>query len=137
MITSLEKIADVIKTYKSFAIYSHVHTDIDAVGSSLALKVGLEGLGKTAHVFIDSQLTPNAYSLKGADLINNQKQKEYDVAIVLDLSDESRLGRLKYKYRKNVKTTICIDHHLDPQDFCRFMYVNNMAFFYDMFKNNI
>ena len=124
MITRLEKIAEILKTYKSFSIYSHIHTDLDAIGSSLALKLALESIGKTAHVFIDSELPANSRHLKNVELINNQKQSEYDVAIVLDLSDESRLGRLKFKYRKNVKTTICIDHHLDPFDFCRFTYVN-------------
>lgn len=125
MKTDLNKIAEIIKSNKTFAIYSHVHTDIDAVGSSLALKLGLESMGKIAHVFIDSQLPENAYILKDAKLINNEKQKEYDVAVVLDLSDESRLGRLRYKYRKNVKTTICVDHHMDPQDFCKFAYINS------------
>ena len=122
---SLEKIAEILKQYKTFAIYIHIHTDIDAVGSALALKLGLEKMGKVADVFVDSEIPPNAYFLKGANLINNKKSNEYDVAVVLDLSDESRLGRLKYKYRKNVKTTICVDHHLDPVDFCRFSYVND------------
>ncbi|MBQ7467008.1 MAG: bifunctional oligoribonuclease/PAP phosphatase NrnA [Clostridia bacterium] len=125
MRTSLEKITEIIKTYKTFAIYTHVHTDIDAVGSALALKNGLESLGKIANVFVDSQLPENAYFLKGASLINNEKLKEYDVAVVLDLSDESRLGRLRYKYKKNTKVSICVDHHLDPDDFCRFAFVND------------
>ena len=125
MESSLEKIAEIIKKYKTFAIYTHMHTDIDAIGSSLALKLGLESMGKVAHVFVDSELPTNAYFFKDALSINNQKLKEYDVAVVLDLSNESRLGRLKYKYKKNVKTTFCVDHHLEPDDFCKFTYVDD------------
>lgn len=125
MRTDLNKIADIFKTYKTFAIYTHIHTDIDAIGSSLAMKLGLESMGKIAHVFVDSDLPENVFNLKDSMLINKQKLDKYDVAVVLDLSDESRLGKLRYKYKKNVKTTVCIDHHLDPQDFCRFSYVND------------
>ena len=57
---SLEQLANVINGNKSFSIYTHVHTDIDAIGSSLALKRVLEKLGKVAHVFVDSTFPNNA-----------------------------------------------------------------------------
>jgi len=121
------EICDIIHKNKTFAIYSHVHTDIDAVGSSLALKLILEKLGKTAHVFIDSIMPDNAFNLKGVDLVNNEKLSKYDVACVLDCADESRLGRLQFKYKRNTKTTFEIDHHLGNPLFAKANYVREDA----------
>ena len=121
---SLEQIANVIKGNKSFSLYIHVHTDIDAIGSSLALKRAIEKMGKIANVFVDSTFPNNAYMFEDTKLINNQSQREYDVAIVLDSNDENRIGRFKYKYRKNVKTTMLLDHHLDSPRFAKYNYVD-------------
>lgn len=120
---TLEQIANVINGNKSFSIYTHINTDIDAIGSSLALKRVLESMGKVAHVFVDSTFPSNAYMFSDTMLINNQSQKEYDVAIILDCNEENRMGRLKYKYRKNVKTTILLDHHLDSPMFAKYNFV--------------
>jgi len=109
---TLRKICEIIKSNKSFSIYSHFNTDIDAIGSSLALKRVLTQIGKTAHVFIDPEFPNNSKMFEDINLINNEKQKDYDVCFVLDCAEESRLGRLRYKYRKNVKTVVCVDHHL-------------------------
>lgn len=121
------EICETIKKYKTFALYSHMRTDIDAIGSCLAMKNMLEKLGKTAHVFIDSAFPDNAKILNGVEKINNEKLGAYDVAIVLDCGDEKRLGRLVYKFRKNTKTTIQIDHHLGNPLFARINYVREEA----------
>lgn len=121
------KIVNVIKSNESFSIYSHMRTDIDAVASSLALKRALENMGKTAHVFIDSIMPENSKGLNGIEKINNQKQTNYDVCIVLDCPDKSRLARLKFKFFKNTKTSIQIDHHQGNNMFCRHNYVDTNA----------
>lgn len=124
MRVSLEKIGEVIKSNKSFSIYSHMKADIDAIGSSLALKRILEKLGKKADVFIDSVMPDNAKMFEDTKTINTGNGKQYDVAVVLDANSDSRLGRLKYKYKKNIKTTIVIDHHQGSLDFAKFSYAN-------------
>lgn len=121
--TDFSEISKIIEKYKTFAIYSHIHTDIDAIGSSLGLKMALEKLGKTAHVFIDSVFPDNANTLKNVEKINNEKLDCYDVAVILDCADVARLGRLQYKFRKNTKTTFQIDHHLDNPLFAQTNYV--------------
>lgn len=120
---TFSEIIEIIKRNKTFAIYSHIHTDIDAIGSSLALKKTLEKLGKTAHVFIDSFFPLNAETLNGVEKINNEKLSAYDVAVVLDCADVARLGRLQYKFRKNTKTAFQIDHHLGNPLFLKTNYV--------------
>ena len=101
-----------------------MNVDFDAIGSALALKRAIEQKDKVAHVFVDSVLPPNSVMFEDINKVNNEKQKEYDVCFVLDSGEESRLGRLKYKYRKNVKTVVKIDHHLDSVDFARHNYVD-------------
>lgn len=109
----IEKICGILKSNKTFSIYTHINTDIDAIGSSLALKRVLEKMGKKAHVFVDSIFPNNASMFEDVSKINNEKLDSYDCCVVLDCGDEPRLGRLRYKYRKNVKTVVCIDHHLE------------------------
>lgn len=121
------EISDIIKKYNTFAIYSHIKTDMDAIGSSMGLKYALEKMGKTAHIFIDSVLPDNAGVLRGVEKINNEKLNSYDVAVILDCGNIDRIGRLQYKYRKNTKTTFQIDHHLDNPMFAIVNYVRSDA----------
>lgn len=119
----LGKIFNIIKNYKSFAIYGHMKTDFDSICSCLSLKRVLENMGKTAHVFMDSELLSPGKIFLDFGKINQEKAPSYDVAVVLDCNDETRLGRLRYKYRKNVKCTIEIDHHLGNLGFAKANYI--------------
>jgi len=110
---AIDKICNIIKSNKTFSIYTHINTDIDALGSSLALKRAITSLGKQAHVFVDSIFPSNTIMFEDIDKVNNEKLDKYDVCFVLDAPEEARLGRLKYKYRKNVKTIVSVDHHLE------------------------
>ena len=113
------KICEIINQYKTFSIYVHINTDFDAIGSALALRKILNKLGKTAHVFVDSILPHNVDFIEDYECINNEKLDSYDVCCALDCNDENRLGRLRYKYRKNVKSSFQIDHHLDNTNFLK------------------
>jgi len=121
------KILDIIAKNNNFAIYSHIKTDIDAIGCSLAMKRVLENMGKTAHVFIDSVLPSNSFFLNEIDKINAEKQKSYDVSIVLDCADAQRLGRNQFKFAKNIKTCFQIDHHKGNPNFARHNIVDENA----------
>ncbi len=112
---AIEKICSIIKSNRSFSVYTHINADIDALGSSLVLKRALSKMGKTVHIFVDSIFPSNTVMFEDIDKINNEKQDAYDVCFVLDAPTEARLGRLKYKYRKNIKTLVCVDHHEDNE----------------------
>ena len=76
-IQAIEKICSIIRSNKSFSIYTHINTDIDAIGSSLALKRALNSMGKTAHVFVDSVFPNNASMFEDVGKINNEKYSLY------------------------------------------------------------
>ena len=52
MAGSVASVADAIRARESFVITSHARPDGDAIGSSLALALGLEQLGKLVTVVL-------------------------------------------------------------------------------------
>ncbi len=124
---NLNAIAEALKNFNTFSIYSHINTDFDALCSSLVLKRVLEKMGKTAHVFSHSGFPSNITILDGYEKINNESLKTYDVAIILDSGDEKRIGKYFYKYKKGTKTTISIDHHVGTPVYTKLHYLNEKA----------
>ncbi len=120
-----EKIIKLLNNASNISIYSHVNTDCDAMGSSLALKLALEQLGKKVDVYSNSDF-PSNFKFYGEhmNMINKKTCEQYDLAVCLDTPNEGRLGKYKFTYRKGVKNVIVIDHHtLSNVKFSRFSYV--------------
>ena len=51
-----DEIYEKIVNSNSVAIFSHMNSDADAIGSSIALKLMLEKLGKTVSIFIQKPI---------------------------------------------------------------------------------
>lgn len=120
-----EKIIKLLNDANTISIYSHINTDCDAMGSSLALKLALEQLGKKVDVYSNSNF-PSNFKFYGEHIekLNKKTCDRYDLAVCLDTPNESRLGKYKFTYRKNVKNVIVIDHHtLSNEKFGRYSYV--------------
>ena len=124
MVDELEQVADMLLEAKNVSIYTHINTDCDAMGSSLALKEALETLGKHVDLFINSNF-PNNFKFYGdLSFVNKKTCESYDLAVCLDASSEARLGKYKYTYRRGVKKTLLIDHHVAiSEKFCKINYV--------------
>ena len=119
----LTKVVDILKSSNNVSIYVHINTDCDAMGSSLALKLALESLGKKVDIYANSNF-PLAFEFYG-DYIKTINTKtvegKYDLAVCLDCASEGRLGKYKFTYRKGIKNTLAIDHHhLSNDMFCKF-----------------
>lgn len=120
-----EKIIKLLSDAENISIYSHINTDCDAMGSSLALKLALQQLGKHVDVYSNSNF-PTNFKFYGEHiaLLNKKTCDKYDLCVCLDTPNEGRLGKYKFTYRKNVKNVIVIDHHtLSNEKFGRFSYV--------------
>ncbi|MBQ7918040.1 MAG: bifunctional oligoribonuclease/PAP phosphatase NrnA [Clostridia bacterium] len=105
------KVVELLKSAESVAIYSHINSDCDAMGSSLALKEALEILGKKVDVYSNSNF-PASFAFYGdLSFVNKKTQDKYDLAVCLDTANEARLGKFKFTYRKGVKNVLVIDHH--------------------------
>ena len=123
---TLDNIIEEIDKAKSIAILTHETPDGDAIGSSLALYLGLKQLGKEADVIIPEysktfEFLPNSEKIKQEG--NNQN---YDLAIALDCGDIKRLNGF-VGYFENSNTTISIDHHSSNTMFADYNFVNPMA----------
>ena len=103
-----EKIIEKINNADKILIFSHINPDGDAIGSSAALKLALESLGKKADIVIDSHI-PENLDIFGVKILGYEDVKgEYDLNISLDSSDMKRLGRAAEYFKGN---TALIDHH--------------------------
>ncbi|MBU4310643.1 bifunctional oligoribonuclease/PAP phosphatase NrnA [bacterium] len=121
----LKKIVEVIKENKSFFITSHIRPDGDSIGSQLALKCILERLGKEVTI-ANHDSVPEIYDfLPGRESIKQElpKDREFDVALVLDSPELSRLESAAGAIEK-ARVIINIDHHLGNERFGKYNYVD-------------
>ena len=123
---TLDNIVEEIKKANTFVIITHEAPDGDAIGSSLAMYNALIQLGKDVDVVMQEH--PSIYNfLPGEDkIINNNTEKNYDVAIALDCGDIKRLNGFSNNF-ENAKCKISIDHHSINTMFADYNFVNPVA----------
>lgn len=109
-------------------IVSHVSPDGDAIGSSLGLCHYLESQGKTVNVIVPNAFPDFLRWMPGAkDILRYDKYKEFadgliagaDVIFCLDFNALKRLDRMADAVAASPARKAMIDHHPDPEDFCR------------------
>lgn len=125
----LKAIAEIIKKNNNFLLVSHINPDGDSIGSQLALKKFLENTGKKA-VILNQHPVPDIYKfLYGSEKIKNEisPSENFDVAVVLDASDETRLGDAVNKVLGKVPFIINLDHHVSNNKFGKLRYLNQDA----------
>lgn len=115
-------LADVVAACResdSFLITSHTGPDGDSVGCILGMRGFLEALGKTRITCASQDPVPHMYKwlpgagdIVGVDRINGP----YDLAVVLDVSQRERIGRVAEKLPEDQKFVV-IDHHPEESPF--------------------
>ncbi len=120
---TLDNILEEIKKAESIVILTHENPDGDAVGSSIAMYLGLKKLGKTPDIIIPE--FPRAFeNLPGIENIKKESDiKNYDLAIALDTASIKMLNGYS-KYFEDAKTKIVIDHHSSNTMFGDYNYVD-------------
>src|SRR4030042_3191254 len=95
----LGKIVKVINSHRSFLLSTHENVEGDALGSELAMFLLLKRLGKKIYMY-NSQKVPFNYNfLPFSSQVQTAKPRgEFDVGIILDCSDISRLGSAKNSF---------------------------------------
>ncbi len=121
----LDRIAEEVKTAENIALLPHVTADGDALGSSFALALILNGMGKRADVLLEEKVPPVYSFLPGidfssvyteapasltADNLSMSCDRHYDLALALDCGDLERLG-IRRKVFDAAEKTVNIDHH--------------------------
>lgn len=127
---TLEQIANKIKSAKSVAIFTHMRPDGDAFGSALALSAALDFLKTPNQVCVETDIPSNLAFINGIENVKKSPKQEYDLLIMVDCSDEQRLGALQDTFtsasRKKIET-INIDHHISNSRFAKYNYVRECS----------
>lgn len=123
---TLDNIKEEILNSKNIIILTHEVPDGDAIGSSLAMYIGLKQLGKDVDIVIPKyskiySFLPCINKIKAEGKIEN-----YDLAIALDCGDIKRLNGFS-NYFENANCKISIDHHEANTMFADYNFVNPTA----------
>lgn len=125
----MNKITSILKDSKKIAISYHALPDGDALGSSLALLMGLKKLGKDVYILSTDKVPPIYNFLPGSSLINDAAediQKDTDCVVVLDCGNISRISaKLNTDYREYI--LINIDHHISNDMYGDYNYTDANA----------
>ncbi|MDR5683895.1 MAG: DHH family phosphoesterase [Armatimonadota bacterium] len=114
MLTPAKAIADGLRAAQTVLIVNHENPDGDCLGSSLALALALESLGKQVTV-ASTDGVPAMYGfLPGADRITERADLggPFDVAVGVECSDVHRAGKFAGALSA-ARVVVNIDHHLD------------------------
>jgi phosphoesterase RecJ-like protein len=136
----LREIAEAIRAGQTFLISSHTNPEGDAIGSVLALSLGLKSLGKKVEVLIQDPVPEMLMFLPGVEDIVHQvhSSTRFDIAFALDCGGPDRLGNAVQEVKQAGKI-INIDHHTGNSYFGDFNLVDPAAsstaeIIYDLFQ---
>lgn len=124
----MRKAIEAIRKYKKFLVTAHVNPEGDSIGSQLAMKELLLGMGKQA-IIVDNDPVPGHYKfLPKADEVSNRIDKsiQFDAAVILDCPTMKRIGDVRYIIPKD-RPIINIDHHISNEEFGRYNWVDPHA----------
>ena len=123
-----------------FVITTHENSDGDGLGSEVALAKVLKALGKEVTIVNPTDVPPNYQFLKQLypiNLFNNKSEEAIaelslcDVVILLDANLHDRMGSLwphvSFARELGSLKIVCIDHHLEPEDFTDVMVCESYA----------
>lgn len=108
---TLDEILKEIKNAETFVILAHESPDGDAIGSSLAMCLALQNMGKTAEVVMKEYPANFKFLPRVENIKTEGSLDEYDMAIVVDCPDLKRVNSIYHKYFENAKVKVEFDHH--------------------------
>lgn len=117
-------IGEALRKAERFLLVTHIRPDGDAIGSLLGLGLALKEAGKSVVMALDDQVPLQFRHLQGSELIKRDIDRDYDVAISLDCSDKSRLGRFG---REDMEWDINIDHHITNDGYAKINLIDTEA----------
>ncbi len=91
-------------------VASHVGPEGDAIGSALALAIGLDKLGKKVEVVCHSGVPKRYNFLPTAEKIKQSPSFQPNLLVLVDCADLDRAD-IPDNLRKNAPSVIAIDHH--------------------------
>lgn len=131
---------DFLLDAQQVVITTHENSDGDGLGSEVALAIVLKILGKEVSIVNPTEVPPNYQFLKGLYPIRQfnagseeeiQELSLCDACVLLDANLRDRMGTLwphvSFSRELGRLKMLCIDHHLDPDDFADVMVCESYA----------
>ncbi|MBX3064263.1 MAG: bifunctional oligoribonuclease/PAP phosphatase NrnA [Anaerolineae bacterium] len=108
-----DKAGTLLAAASRVVILTHVSPDGDAIGSLLGLGHALLATGRQVIMAVDEGVPPNLQFLPGsAQVLPSLAGVTTDLVIVVDCSDERRVGKVGEAARRLQTPWINIDHHV-------------------------
>ena len=117
--TDLDQVAEAIRSHDRFLLATHENPDGDALGSILALRLGLEQLGKDVVMYLYGSIPlPKEYAFMDLEDLRRELPEDYGgrVLVALDCANGRRIGPFS-KILTGALLVIDIDHHHDNTRF--------------------
>jgi len=117
----LTAVAEVLRERDRFLLVTHENPDGDALGSILALKLGLDALGKESVMFLGGESgIPRDYELLRLGALERELPADAAerVLVALDCASAARMG-LDPGLLERVPLSLEVDHHHDNTRFAR------------------
>jgi len=105
---AFDRFSEKIQAANRILIVSHIRPDGDAVGSLLGLGLVLEEMGKKVNTVLEDGVPLTFHFLYGHEHVYKDAAGVYDLVIVVDCSDISRVGSVLDEIGQ---PDINIDHH--------------------------
>lgn len=122
----LPELAQKLKNESAVALFCHIRTDGDALGSSCALKLALEKVGVKAKVISPDPVPARFCFLEEMKNVSSVLDFECSALVAVDCGDVTRLGDFAETFIKH-KNTYNIDHHISNNGYAKFNYVVDNA----------
>lgn len=125
---SLADVAAALRQSRNVVVSGHIMPDGDSIGSTLALGMALEKLGKKVTM-ISSEPVPDTYQfLPGAERVQQElPPSDYDTLVMVDCSVRDRLAKELHGLLKDGVTVVNIDHHATADTFADINYIDSHA----------
>ena len=131
---NISKILNLIDENDNIVVLTHKNPDGDAVGSAYAVIEYCLKKGKNVDAFVPYSFPSNMEFINYGNIIRTfveEKDKNIilnaGLIVIVDLNSSERIAYIaKYVAESNAKKVL-IDHHIEPEDFCDYFYLNSDA----------
>jgi phosphoesterase RecJ-like protein len=113
--SELTAVADAIRANDRFLLVTHENPDGDALGSILAMKLALDGLGKDSVMYVGGDLAlPPEYAFMPLDELTRELPADLSDRVILALdSATAARTQIEPELLAAASLTIDVDHHHD------------------------
>lgn len=125
---SLAAVAAALHQSHNVVVSGHIMPDGDSIGSTLALGMALEKLGKNVTMISSDQIPDTYQFLPGANrILQELPPSDYDTLVMVDCSVQERLAKPLHDLLKDGVMVVNIDHHATTDTFADINYIDSHA----------